>query len=200
MDTHRYFFGYGSLVNRDTHAFDGAVTASLRGWRRIWRHTTRREVAYLTAVPDPDCTIDGLIAPVPEDDWAALDHRERAYDRVPAAHQASHSLPHRPEIAVYAIPHGKHRTPTTKHSVLLSYIDVVVQGYLREFGEPGAVRFFETTDGWEAPVVDDRAAPVYPRHCNLSEEERRFVDDQLRRRSVSLIERLPDKASKTWRE
>ena len=64
--------------------------------------------------------------------------------------------------------------------MLLSYIDVVVQGYLREFGERGVRHFFETTDGWEAPVLDDRAAPIYPRHQRLSPDERALVDDQLR--------------------
>lgn len=184
-----YFFGYGSLVNRDTHAFDGVHPAQLRGWRRIWRHTQLREVAYLTVVPDPDAEIDGLIAEVPEADWAALDIREGAYDRVPAAHQVNHALSHAPQIVVYAIPEGKHGTPSTSGPVLLSYIDVVVQGYLREFGEEGAIRFFDTTHGWEAPVLADRQAPLYPRHCQLNASERRFVDDHLERLQVNLIRR-----------
>ena len=186
---HAYFFGYGSLVNRDTHAFDGAHPARLKGWRRVWRHTLLREVAYLTVVPDSDCEIDGLIAQVPQDDWAALDERERAYDRVSAAHQISHPLPHQPEIAVYAIPRGRHGTPSTSGPVLLSYIDVVVQGYLREFGESGVIRFFDTTHGWDAPVLDDRADPIYPRHTRLSAQERAMVDDLLSDRAVSLIRR-----------
>lgn len=136
-------------------------------------------MAFLTAVPDPDSAIDGLIAPVPEHDWQALDQRERAYDRVPAAHQISHPLPHQPDIAVYAIPDGKHATPSARHSLLLSYIDVVVQGYLAEFGESGAARFFATTDGWDAPIIDDRAAPRYARHCILSPKETELVDDHL---------------------
>ena len=70
-----YFFGYGSLVNRGTHDFDDAHPARLSGWRRIWRHTDLRPVAYLTVVPDASAEIDGLIAHVPDDDWAALDHR-----------------------------------------------------------------------------------------------------------------------------
>lgn len=187
--THAYFFGYGSLVNRDTHDFEGAHPAQLKGWRRVWRHTQLREVAYLTVIPDADSEIDGLIAEVPHDDWAALDHRERAYDRVSAAHQINHPLPHAPQIAVYAIPHGKHGDPSTTGPVLLSYIDVVVQGYLREFGEDGAVRFFETTGGWDAPVLDDRADPVYPRHRRLSTSERDLVDESLSALQVRLLKR-----------
>ncbi|MCZ0812413.1 MAG: gamma-glutamylcyclotransferase family protein [Pseudomonadota bacterium] len=184
-----YFFGYGSLVNRDTHEFTETHSARLRGWRRIWRHTSLRPVAYLTVVPDPNTEIDGLIAPVPGHDWAALDERESAYDRVAAAHQISHTLPHMPEIAVYAIPEGRHSGATETHPALLSYIDVVVQGYLREFGETGAQRFFDTTDGWDAPVLDDRADPVYPRHRSLHPDERAFVDDQLRARDIRLLRR-----------
>ncbi len=184
-----YFFGYGSLVNRDTHHFEGVETARLTGWRRVWRHTLLRPVAYLTVVPDEACEIDGLIAAVPDHDWAALDERERAYDRIAARHQVIHALAHAPDIAVYSIPHDKHGTPTETCPVLLSYIDVVVQGYLREFGEDGVRRFFDTTDGWDAPVLDDRAAPVYPRHRVLGADERAFVDDQLAAREVRIIRR-----------
>ena len=187
--THAYFFGYGSLVNRDTHGFAGAHPARLKGWRRVWRHTMLRPVAYLTVIPDPDAEIDGLIAEVPDDGWAALDERERAYDRVAAAHQVSHALPHSPEIAVYAIPDGRHGAPGEAGPVLLSYVDVVVQGYLREFGEAGVARFFDTTEGWEAPVLDDRAAPAYPRHRILSADERALVDDHLAARRVRITRR-----------
>ena len=101
MNSHdAYFFGYGSLVNRNTHHFADAHRAQLRGWRRAWRHTSLREVAYLTVVPDEASVIDGLIAAVPADDWAALDEREGAYDRVKASHQVIHELDHAPEIAV----------------------------------------------------------------------------------------------------
>ena len=186
---HAYFFGYGSLVNRDTHTFTEAHTACLRGWKRVWRHTSLRPVAYLTVVPDETSRIDGLIAAVPGDDWAALDERERAYNRVPAAHQVTHALTHSPEIAVYSIPDGAHGQPTETHPALLSYIDVVVQGYLREFGEAGARAFFDTTDGWDTPVLDDRADPVYPRHRALTPDERTFVNDQLAQRGIRLIRR-----------
>jgi hypothetical protein len=64
---------------------------------------------------------------------------------------------------------------------------VVVQGYLREFGEAGVKRFFDTTDGWEAPVLNDRADPVYPRHRVLTADERTLVDDLLAERKVRLL-------------
>ena len=182
-----YFFGYGSLVNRATHVFAEAHPAQLRGWRRVWRHTELRPVAFLTALPDPQSTIDGLIAAVPGADWPALDLREAAYARVPARDQVIHPLPHRPEIAVYSIPEGRHGRPSIAHPILLSYVDVVVQGYLREFGPEGVARFFETTHGWDAPVLDDRARPRYPRHQALDAAERALSDEHLARLDVRVI-------------
>jgi hypothetical protein len=170
-----FFFGYGSLVNRRTHAHDPAHPARLRGWRRAWRHTALRPVAFLTAVPAAGAEIDGLIAGVPGADWRALDLREAAYDRV-AVEEVAHALDWRPEVCLYAIPPGCHAEPDTRHPVLLSYIDVVVQGYLDAFGSEGVARFFATTDGWEAPVADDRADPLYPRHQALARAERALVD------------------------
>ena len=144
--------------------------------------------------------VDGLIAPVPDQDWAALDERERAYDRVPAAHQVSHDLAHQPDIAVYAVPDGQHETPTAEHSLLLSYIDVVVQGYLREFGPEGVTRFFATTDGWDAPILDDRSAPRYPRHCRLSRKERALTDAHLRAQGVTILNTNAHDNVPLWKE
>jgi hypothetical protein len=181
-----YFFGYGSLVNRATHGFAEARAAHLSGWRRVWRHTDLRPVAFLTVVPDAGAEIEGLIAPVPAADWDALDAREAAYVRAPAAGDVRHPLPHSPEIAVYTIPEGRHGAPDAARPVLLSYLDVVVQGYLREFGEDGVARFFETTHGWDAPILDDRAAPRYPRHQPLSADERALTDSHLARLKATI--------------
>ena len=62
------------------------------------------------------------------------------------------------------------------HRILLSYLDGVVQGYTREFGEAGAEAFFDTTDGWGMAVLDDRAAPLYPRAQALTPQERALTD------------------------
>ncbi|MEL6800194.1 MAG: gamma-glutamylcyclotransferase family protein [Pseudomonadota bacterium] len=173
-----YFFGYGSLVNRATHAHEDAHPATLRGWRRMWRHTALRPVAFLTVVPAPGSRIDGLIAAVPGADWLALDEREHAYDRVSAA-EVAHPLPHSPDVHLYTIPDGKHGAPDRTHPVLLSYVDTVVQGFLNEFGEDGVARFFATTDGWDAPIADDRKTPRYTRHQTLTRAERALVDQHL---------------------
>lgn len=169
--SHPRFFGYGSLVNRATHEYPAVRPLRIKGWARAWRHTGLREVAFLTAVRDPQSEIEGLSADVPNADWAALDEREFAYDRVPLVDHVN--------TVIYEIPAGKHTAASATHPILLSYLDVVVQGYLTEFGEAGAMRFFDTTQGWDAPILNDRAAPIYPRHQTLSADEISFVDHAL---------------------
>ncbi|WP_424942173.1 gamma-glutamylcyclotransferase family protein [Aliiroseovarius crassostreae] len=174
-----FFFGYGSLVNRRTHSYENAQPARLSGWRRAWRASPLRAVCYLTAVPVEGGEIDGLIASVPGADWDALDLRERAYARVPlngnVAHQAGEV-----DLAVYAIESGAHHDPTRDNPVLLSYLDVVVQGYLDVFGRTGVDHFFQTTDGWHAPIRNDRADPIYPRAQVTSDLEKDLVDGWLK--------------------
>ena len=83
------------------------------------------------------------------------------------------------DISIYAIPPEHAAAPDKDHPILLSYVDAVLQGYLREFGEAGAERFCATTEGWNTPVLNDRAAPVYPRAQRLTMVEQTFVDDML---------------------
>ena len=181
-----FFFGYGSLVNRATHAHAEAYPAVAHGWRRAWRRTPLRPVAFLTAVRCEASAIEGLLAAVPGADWAALDEREAAYARVPLA-KVTHALDRPLEAAIYAIPEERHEAPTPASPILLSYLDVVVQGHLREFGETGVSRFAETTGGWDAPVLNDRAAPRYPRSLTLDASETAVVDRLLARLGVTLI-------------
>ena len=174
-----FFFGYGSLVNRATHVYTPAYRARLSGWRRAWKHTIGRVTPYLTGVPDAGSAIDGLVAHVPGGDWAALDLREEGYDRhaIPSGLVVEGDVP--VAAQVYAVPVLSMQVQDDPAPILLSYLDVVVQGYLREFGEAGARDFFATTDGWETPVRNDRHRPRYPRHQVLTAAEQAFVDAML---------------------
>ena len=98
-----YFFGYGSLVNRATHDYPDARPARLRGWRRCWVKTSARDAVFLSVEPDPATTIDGLIAAVPNADWAALDLREAAYDRIPSGGAIVHDLSPPPQVSHYTV-------------------------------------------------------------------------------------------------
>ncbi|SEM78602.1 ChaC-like protein [Pseudorhodobacter antarcticus] len=170
-----HFFGYGSLVNRATHSYPNARPATLRGWRRAWVHTPDLTRSFLSVIPDPTCTIMGLVAEVPGGDWSALDLREQGYTRSPD-HAMVGDHPH--PIQVYAVPGGN---PPSDHApILLSYLDAVIQGFLIEYGHQGTSHFFSTTTGWNAPILDDRAAPQYPRAQRLSDAELAVVDAGLR--------------------
>lgn len=175
-----YFFGYGSLVNRNTHTYPDARTAQLHGWRRVWVRTTRRDVVFLSVEPAPDTTIEGLIAAVPDADWGALDAREFGYDRISSGTAVLHDVMPAPDMAHYSIA-PRHQKPGGDHTILLSYLDVVVQGFLREYGVDGVTRFFDTTHGWDTPLRNDRAEPLYPRHQPLTRQEKALVDDNLDR-------------------
>ncbi len=176
-----YFFGYGSLVNRATHDYPDARPARVQGWRREWRVANRFGRTFLSAVRDPGQAIDGLVARVPGADWAALDAREAGYARH-ALSPEEMALPVRAQV--YAIAEADSALPTDDHPIRLSYLDVVVAGFLTEFGEAGVARFFATTTGWMRPV-DDRAQPLYARARPVSAETRALVDGYLRAFDVS---------------
>lgn len=93
-------FGYASLV---VDAEDDAVRATLPGYRVVWGVATdnrraipgykmylRRSdgvrpavyVAFLDFERDPEGEIEGVVSPVSEGELAALDRRERNYDRI----------------------------------------------------------------------------------------------------------------------
>ena len=64
---------------------------------------------------------------------------------------------------------------------------MVVQGYDAVFGAEGVADFFATTRGWEAPVLDDRAAPLYPRHQVLAPQQLALVDAMIAQHGLRLI-------------
>lgn len=171
---HPAFFGYGSLVNRATHGHAPTAPARLAGWRRVWRHTTLRPRPFLSVEPAAG-GIDGLVAAVPDGNWAALDLRESAYRRQPLDPDRLTPAPDwATRVEIYAVDPA-HALPPRSQPILVSYLDTVVQGFLREFGEAGVARFFATTAGWTA-LLDDRGAPLYPRHQPLTAAERALAD------------------------
>ncbi len=170
------FFGYGSLVNLATHDYADPQPATLPGWHRVWHMTDTRDAAFLSASPGGD-GIDGIIAKVPGADWDALDRREGAYQRIDVTDALAAQQP----TAIYSVAPHLAVTPDPEHGILLSYLDVVVQGFLKVFGEDGVTRFFDTTRGWDMPIIDDRTTPRYPRAQRLSAAERDLVDRSLAR-------------------
>lgn len=171
-----WFFGYGSLVNHLTHENRPLHLARLAGWRREWCLTKARSIAFLSVRPCAGSEVSGLVSQVPNGDWAALDAREFAYDRHLAPVVAENVDAE--DVAIYAVS-AAHRVNTGQGVILLSYLDVVIEGYLHHFGPEGVAAFFATTDGWDWPVLDDRGAPQYPRHRDVGPEVRALSDQFL---------------------
>ncbi|MGX1097737.1 gamma-glutamylcyclotransferase family protein [Amorphus sp. MBR-141] len=183
-----HYFGYGSLVNAATRPQSHVVIpARLFGYRRAWRVSTRRSLlagaCSLTIRPaGPDSVVHGVLASENRVSLPTLDRRERHYDRLTvAADGVAPDAPHDHPGAVYVyrVKRAHDRFGSRRFPVLLSYVDCVLQGYLKVFGEAGVADFMATTDGWHVPVLDDRAAPLYPRAQTLSPAEQVLVDDAL---------------------
>lgn len=176
-ETGFFCFGYGSLVNRDTHAFTPCDKVELIGWRRNWHHPVmgRRAVTSLSIEPDDTSTIKGLRAWVAPDQVADLDAREKGYARtnVPLFMEAQDA----PQITyVSRAPRSGDKT----YPILQSYLDAVLMGFLAEFGEAGVHHFVETTAGWDTPILRDRETPFYPRAVDVSSDQAAFFEDALK--------------------
>ena len=193
-----HYFGYGSLVNAATRPQSLAVIpARLHGYRRAWRVSTRRTLltgaCSLTIRPsEPGSIVHGVLASESRASLATLDLRERHYDRLtvgPEGFAPVAAHPHPGEAYVYRVKTAHDRFGSRRFPVLLSYVDCVIQGYLKVFGEGGVADFMATTDGWHVPILDDRDAPLYPRAQTLTPSERALVDDALASAGASRFRR-----------
>jgi len=184
-----YVFGYGSLVNCDTHTFRAVSTARLDGWRRQWCHwidRPERRAVSLTIVPVKGAYVDGLIAmPAPEQ-WPDLDAREAGYFQVPVNPSFSSDPPVPASVVTYQS--ETHKAGSASHPIYQSYLDTVLLGFAARFGDTGIETFIDTTDGWETPILRDRAAPRYPRALALSAAQIERIDTALAKRNVTYLE------------
>ncbi len=178
------FFGYGSLANVGTFPEPWPLRpATLLGWRRVWASyaaTSLGVVISLTIREAPGEAIDGvLLRPRNDREQAWLDAREGGYEKI-ALEAASlraadgADLASEPALATYRSLSPPARPESAV--ITLSYVDAVLQGFLRHFGEEGARRFVATTDGWDAPIENDRTAPRYARAVRLTSKEHAVID------------------------
>lgn len=195
------YFGYGSLVNRDTlrTRIVGASRARISGWRREWQPrpelTLDPDIAIhaslLTARRDPKAAIDGLLVFDHADNLPAVDLRESDYTRhavVRADLQLwDDAVPDGCPVYIYeADPPEAEAEP---HPILNSYLDAVLQGFYREHGERGLREFVMRTENFDTPILRDRDWPIYPRAVILAEAERALFDAVLAERGVAYLDR-----------
>ena len=194
------YFGYGSLVNDATrNAESFGFAGRLKGYRRrwsIWTSSAERRafgfggVAALSVTASTESYCDGLLIFDRKDHLPKVDEREAMYDRVRLDlldFAGTQELPAGIDCYIYVghAPHTEVADPD--YPILQSYVDAVMQGFLDKFGEQGAARFIEETDGWHTPIVQDRDRPFYPRSVTLSFEEQEMIDHYLKKSGAPLV-------------
>lgn len=182
-----HYFGFGSLVNRDTRPDHGNyLKARLKGWRRGWEHRTESRPAWcvLSIAEEVNTEIDGVLVTIEQNQLAALDAREAGYDRLELPISAfdvfAESVDVTDAVYVYVSSAARRGTANSDYPLLQSYIDCVMAGYHREFGESGVRDFVATTRYWHTSVINDRTQPLYPRAVTIPERQLDFYDELIR--------------------
>lgn len=188
-----HYFGYGSLINDQTRPPAlMAQNAVLHGWRREWRVTgalsaswvakhkggAKHKVCALSVRPDPTCSIAGVLVEEPMKNLASLDEREVRYQRLRV--EAETRASKQQSSYVYQALKEHSEWGSADAPICLSYVDCVLQGVIHRFGEEALQAFFETTDGWHVPILNDRSQPIYPRAIKLSVSETELIDAHLK--------------------
>lgn len=141
----------------------------------------------------PDIGIDGLLVIDFAENLPVIDAREFRYHRrdisladlVFASGLTAHAADVAPELRLHVYEARVEHPPAQGHSpILRSYLDAVMQGFLREFGPAGVHRFVTETGAFHTPIHEDRYAALYPRAVSLSPLEIELFDAALSRRSA----------------
>jgi len=182
------YFGYGSLVNRDTLRTDivAAYPARVSGWRRVWLPRPANAPkfagvgpAVLTVERAEGHEIDGMLVIDRVENIASVDERENIYRRVQLG---SAELTFYGDVPPSGVPlhiYERNYEPEVDmppSPILRSYLDAVFQGYFRTFGEDGLRRFVDETSGFGLPIHEDRLSPAYPRAIELASREKQLFD------------------------
>ncbi len=184
------YFGYGSLVNRNTLPPDiiTAIPTTLMRWRRHWQPRPNadgeadelKDIALLSVHRDDNYQIEGLLIVDRLKNLENLNKREKNYRAVSLGLEdfrfepGLNFTPPQKSICIYVAHAAQGRGDNC--SILQSYLDVVLEGYLREFGEQGIRRFLESTDNFHSPLYYDRQKPVYARHQKIASSHTRLFD------------------------
>lgn len=174
-----WIFGYGSLINRASlrhtladEAVGEVVPGRIGGWRRSWSNrVVARGRTGLGARSEARARINGVAIELLDPDFAALDAREAGYVRQRVEEQTLVDG----ELWLYTKADGA--PASADFPVALSYLEVVLAGCLA-LGRDFAIEFLTETPGLTA-LMNDRAAPVYPRRVPLTADETATIDNLL---------------------
>jgi len=179
-------FAYGSLVGRRSRDFIAEATpATLEGWNRSWSHgirTKRGNVCALTVVSKPQSMLRGVVLQCDKATLRTLDKREDGYSRKEV--NVVLDTGHRSRSWLYVGRRDRRVDGEDGYSIWMSYLLVVLAGYL-ELGGPRALQdFYGTTVGWNMPVEHDEREPKYTRAFRLKPGERAQIRRFLSSRGI----------------
>jgi gamma-glutamylcyclotransferase (GGCT)/AIG2-like uncharacterized protein YtfP len=122
-------------------------------------------VAFVDLAPDPDAAVNGVVFPVEAGALAALDARERNYERRDVTGLLSGPPGAGRAWAYFGRPdaHGRYERGLAQGSLVVSraYRDEVRAGFAA-LGAAEEARFAASTDEPEAPIRDLKRIDVYP--------------------------------------
>jgi hypothetical protein len=180
-----YAFGYGSLVDRVNQVPGCIWPVKLTGFTRAWRHcidTDWGKVCALTIIPNNSARVTGVLVPLSPEGLTELDKREIGYIRrnVQQHHLTVEvSANELGPVFTYFSEEQLLRPGSREYPIWCSYVDYILAYYIQLFGGDAAHRFITETVGWEAPMLDDRHYPKYPRAKPLSIQMRTMIDQSL---------------------
>ena len=190
------YFGYGSLVNRNTLRTDylSVHRARLHGWRRHWQARSingevTNDIALLSIHRHPESVIDGMLVIDQEESLPSLDQREVEYERVHFDRSEivfldePQLIPQKMFVYVGNDLGSKHEDK----QLIQSYLDAVLFGFYNEFGEEGVKRFFETSNGFSRPLIMDRNKPIYSRADRVPDDLLEWFDQLLEKAGARYI-------------
>lgn len=187
-----YLFGFGSIINTNTHASwmaDGSQAlpgqrANIRacfGYRRGWNFRSNTGFTALGIAKDnagDGTVINGVLFRIPHSMLSSFDRREVGYDRVEMNLEHLELLPG-PDSAgglevdtlkiadgaklwVYVPKQSFCAEANEDHPILQSYVDTVIQGCLQWGGEEMAEQFVVTTYCWSPYFLNDTPSSRRP--------------------------------------
>lgn len=164
-----FIFGYGSLICLDSRSRTGvtapAIPVTVSDVKRGW-YIQNNDYCYssVAIIKAPGSLCRGVLFEIPVSEIARFDQREYKYQRINLSPESitdcAVTLSSTDEIYTYCISHIER--PDKAHPIALSYLEVIMHGCLR-YGEAFAREFIETTDGWNAPWINDLDLPLYVR-------------------------------------
>ncbi len=194
------YFGYGSLVNRDTRPpAEQADAARLHGWQRVWGHRVygsdeviadarlaccSLSVEKVSGWAQDSAFIDGVVVSIPLAELPMLDERESGYDRIELPASAF-DLPNNctaEYIHMYVSEKTHSGRSNEQYPILQSYVDCVLAGYCAVFERSGMEHFVDSTQGWDGIIKNDRDSPQYPRAVKLPQSQLTLFDDVIKAR------------------